>query len=128
MKTIRSLVLVSGEAESPARGAAAICERFVAELEQQGLAGEVAVKLVDDLGWPGAQPLVIIYPEAVVYAPITPNLVQRLVEEHLCQGRPVEALRAPAEAVAEHLPWLAAGRGAAGRAARADAPRGPHRP
>jgi (2Fe-2S) ferredoxin len=46
----------------------------------------------------GNGPMVVVYPENVWYAGVTPEKARRILEEHIVGGRPVEDLiyRAPA--------------------------------
>lgn len=90
----RSHVLISGDPTSLARGAQAIKAAFDAELEFYALTDEVAVAFTGDLRVPPAQlPAAIVYPEGVVYGPISANDVPLIVSEHLYKGRVVDALR-----------------------------------
>ncbi len=90
----RSHVLISGDPTSLARGAEAIKAAFDAELEFYALTDEVAVAFTGDLRVPPAQlPAAIVYPEGVVYGPISANDVPLIVSEHLYKGRVVDALR-----------------------------------
>jgi NADP-reducing hydrogenase subunit HndC len=107
MKIHRSMVLVSGDALSLERGARAVHARLLREVERLGLADEVAVALIDDVGRHDVLPVVLVYPEAVIYGPVTPEAVPHLVEEHLYKGRVVEALRAPVKELSGRIAWLA---------------------
>ncbi len=49
--------------------------------------------MVGDIGRHDAVPMVIVYPEAVIYGPVHPKDVHYLVEEHLYKGRPVTSCR-----------------------------------
>jgi NADP-reducing hydrogenase subunit HndC len=90
----RSHVLISGDPVSLARGAQAIKAAFDAELQFYALTDEVAVAFTGDLRVPPAQlPAAIVYPEGVVYGPISANDVPLIVSEHLYKGRVVDALR-----------------------------------
>ena len=63
------------------------------------------------MGRHDAVPMVIVYPEAVIYGPVTPEDVHFLVEEHLYKGRVADSLRAPAHELTGHIAWLSARKG-----------------
>ena len=111
MKPVRSLVLVSSDPESTRRGAPEVYRRMQKEVEGQGLGDEVVVSMVGDVGRHDALPMVIVYPEAVIYGPVTPEDVHFLVEEHLVKGRVAAGLQASARELSGRIAWLSARRG-----------------
>jgi NADP-reducing hydrogenase subunit HndC len=111
MKAIRSFVLVSSDAKSMERGAQQTLTRLQEEIASFGLQDEIAVSLIGDVGQHAAVPLVLVYPEAVIYGPVKPEDVHFLVEEHLYKGRIAESLLAPARGVSGRLAWLSAREG-----------------
>jgi NADP-reducing hydrogenase subunit HndC len=111
LTTVRSLVLVSNDPESKLKGSEAIFDAFTHHLQRFGLEEEISVSFANDIGQSNASPLVIIYPEAVIYGPISPTDVPHLVEEHLYKGRIVEEKRAPSKALSGRIAWLAARKG-----------------
>lgn len=111
MKAVRSMILVSNDPESLVRGSEKIFTAFQQQLQQYGLTEEVSLSMVGDLGYSFASPLVLIYPEAVVYGPIKPDDVPYIVEEHLYKGRIVEEKRAPAHELSGRVAWLSARKG-----------------
>ena len=108
---VRSLVLVSSDPESIGRGAHEIHRRLQREIEATGLEEEVVVSMVGDIGRHDALPIVMVYPEAVIYGPITPEDVPFLVEEHLVKGRVAAGLQASARELTGRIAWLSARRG-----------------
>ena len=55
--------------------------------------------------------MVIVYPEAVIYGPVTPEDTRFLVEEHLVKGRVAAGLQASARELSGRIAWLSARRG-----------------
>ena len=111
MKAFRSMILVSNDPESNARGSEKIFTTLQQQLLQYGLTEEVSLSMVSDLGYSHASPFVLVYPEAVVYGPITPTDVPHIVEEHLYKGRIVEEKLAPARELSGKVAWLSARKG-----------------
>lgn len=111
MKAVRSLVLVSSDPESTRRGAQEVYRRLQREIKTFGLEDEIAVTMVGDVGRHDALPMVIIYPEALIYGPVTPEDVHFLVEEHLAKGRIAAGLQASARELSGRIAWLSARRG-----------------
>jgi NADP-reducing hydrogenase subunit HndC len=111
MKTIRYMVLVSDDPESIHRGSKDVFQRFKTELKGFNIENEVALNSLADIGRHDAIPMVVIYPEAVVYGPVTPEDVHRLVEEHLVNGRIVNELLAPARELTGPIAWVRARKG-----------------
>ncbi|MDI9566979.1 MAG: NADH-quinone oxidoreductase subunit NuoF [Brevefilum fermentans] len=109
--SVRSMILVSNDPESRMRGSEKIFSEFQQQLSQYNLADEVSLTLATDLGSSYASPLVIIYPEAVIYGPVTPADVPHIVEEHLYKGRIVDEKRAPAHELSGKVAWLSARKG-----------------
>lgn len=111
MKTYRAMVLVSSDPLSLERGAQQIYTTFAEEIAAFGLQDEVSLSMVNDIGRHDAAPLVIIYPEAVIYGPVTPEDVHRLVEEHLYKGRILAGMQAPIKEMTGRIAWLSARKG-----------------
>ncbi len=108
MKSIRSMVLVSSDPASVQQGAREVYSRLQEEIRAAGLAEEVALNTICGTGGPGRVdlPLVIIYPEAVVYAPVQPEVVPTLVEEHLVKGQIGKNLLSRLREPSGELAWL----------------------
>lgn len=111
MKTYRSMVLVSNDPLSIERGSQQVYTRLAEEIAAYGLQNEISLSMVSDIGRHDAAPLVIVYPDAVIYGPIAPENVHTLVEEHLYKGRVVAGLQAPLKEMTGRIAWLSARKG-----------------
>lgn len=111
MKMIRSMVLVSGDVISLERGAEQVFQALQKAVQDFGLSDEVSVMMIGDVGRHDALPMVIVYPEAVVYGPVRPEDVRYLVEEHLYKGRIAADLLAPVRELSGRIAWVAARKG-----------------
>ena len=109
--SIRSLVLVSSDPESKSRGAQELFDNLQQEISAFGLQDEIFLTMVGDMGRHDALPMVIVYPEAVIYGPVKPTDVHFLVEEHLYKGRIVAELQASAKELTGRIAWLSARKG-----------------
>lgn len=111
MKAYRSMVLVSSDAQSIERGAQAVFQRLQEEIRAFNLEDEVSLSMVGDVGRHDAVPLVIVYPEAVIYGPVRPQDVRFLVEEHLYKGRIAAGLQASLRELSGRIAWISARKG-----------------
>ncbi|MDK2981062.1 MAG: NADP-reducing hydrogenase subunit HndC [Chloroflexota bacterium] len=108
MKIKRSMVLVSSDPHSIEKGAEEIYSRLADELKAFNLSDEISLSKVADIDRVDASPLVIVYPEAVVYGPLAPDDVHYLVEEHLYKGRIASRLQAPTKELSGKIAWITA--------------------
>ncbi len=69
MKTTRSMVLVSNDLQSINLGAQEIYQRLQEKIRQYGMDEEISLSMIGDVGRHDALPMVIVYPEAVIYGP-----------------------------------------------------------
>lgn len=112
MKVLRSMVLVSADDASLERGAQDVFRMFLREIDGVGLSNQVAVTTIRDAGIQAATPLVIVYPDAAVYGPVTVKDVHAIVEEHLVKGNIVPSLLAMVRGPAPEIEWTRGRRGA----------------
>jgi NADP-reducing hydrogenase subunit HndC len=113
IKVKRAMVLVSDDPESVQRGGRQVIAWMKAEIERLGLADEVEVSTISDIGRHTSIPMVIVYPEATVYGPVASEAdVKLLVEEHLYKGRQVEGLLAPVKDLSGPIAWIRTRKGA----------------
>lgn len=111
MKTTRSMVLVSSDQESLDRGALEVFVALQKQLVTFGLDEEISVSMVDDISKRGVSPLVLVYPDAVIYGPVTPEDVPHIVEEHLYKGRVVENKQISPYDLSGRVAWLSSRKG-----------------
>ena len=106
MKAPRALVLVSNDPVSVERGSEDVFRALQAEIRSHGLLDEIKVSTISSVGEQDDLPLVMIYPEGVVYGPITADDVRLLVEEHLLQGHIVRSLVGRMRESVGEIAWL----------------------
>ena len=111
MKSYRSMVLVSSDPESNEKGAQLVFEKLQSEIKAFNLEDEVSVSMVGDVGRRDVVPLVIVYPEAVIYGPVKPDDIHYLVEEHLYKGRIASELQASSRELSGRIAWISTRKG-----------------
>jgi NADP-reducing hydrogenase subunit HndC len=108
MKATRALVLVSNDPVSLQHGSEALFHALQAEIRSQGLRDEIRISTIGDIAPRDDLPLVMIYPEGVVYGPITVDDIHVLVEEHLLKGHIVHSLVGRMHEPVGDIAWLRA--------------------
>jgi NADP-reducing hydrogenase subunit HndC len=112
MKVIRSMVLVSVDQASLERGAQQVFHAFLEEIEAFGLSDQIAVSTISGVGVQEDLPVVIVYPDAAVYGPVTVEDVHTIVEEHLHRGNIVPSMLAMMHDLVPEIAWMRGRRGA----------------
>jgi len=92
MNVMRNHILISIDAGTLMSGARAVEGALVAEIVRQGLDSEVSVLETGSIGITGKGVVLVVYPEGIYYAGVTPGDVPEIVKEHLLKGRPVKRL------------------------------------
>jgi len=75
------------------QGACDVYEAMKRAVKDAGLRREVRVNHAGCMNQCGHGPMVVVYPQDVWYAGVTPDAGRRIVAEHLAAGRPVERYR-----------------------------------
>jgi len=105
------MVLISNDPQSMVQGAQEIFDCFQQEVKKLKLEDEISIVMASDIGRTDISPVVVVYPEAVVYGPIMKKDVPHLVEEHLYKGRIAAELQAPKKALSGPIAWLSSREG-----------------
>jgi NADP-reducing hydrogenase subunit HndC len=80
------------DSQSILMGAQTVKVALQRRLAEQGLQDEVKVVDTGNLGLTGTGVVMVVYPEGVVYAHVTPKDAVRIVDEHLLKGRLIKDL------------------------------------
>jgi len=92
MKVFRSHILICGGTACRASGSLKVKQALVTEIDKQGLADEIKIIETGCNGFCAMGPIIVVYPEGIIYMTVQPEDVPELVEEHFLKGRPLERL------------------------------------
>ena len=92
MKMFRSHLLLCGGTGCHASGSLNVKKALVAELAQRGLSEEIKLVETGCNGFCAMGPIMVVYPEGVIYMSIKAEDIPELVEEHLVKGRVLQRL------------------------------------
>jgi len=101
MKFYRSHVLVCIDPECRSKGAYEILDALQDELVANGLIDEVQVLETSRIGGCDQGPEIMVYPEGVHYANLTPDDMAFIVEEHFLKGRIAKKFLLPITSVVD---------------------------
>ena len=92
MKVFRSHLLLCGGTGCHASGSLAVKKALLAELDKRGLTQDIKLVETGCNGFCAQGPIMVVYPEGVIYMMIKEEDVPELVEEHLVKGRVLQRL------------------------------------
>ncbi len=92
MKIYRSHILVAEDSKSLMKGAKDVEKALINEIKNAGLENEIAVIPTGSLGFEETGVALAVYPEGIIYAPVSVNDIKEIVAEHLLKGRIVKRL------------------------------------
>jgi Ferredoxin len=75
------------------KGSVGIVEKFMEEIEDRDLSGKCMVNNTGCFGICERGPIAVVYPEGIWYGGLTAEKVERIMEEHIEGGVPVEEYR-----------------------------------
>ena len=70
-----------------------IVQRLIEAIEDLDLSGEVMITNTGCFGICNQGPIMVVYPEGVWYGAVTEEDIDRIVEQHIINGLPVEEKR-----------------------------------
>jgi len=92
VKIYRSHILVAEDSKSLMKGAKDVEKALINEIKNAGLENEIAVIPTGSLGFEEMGVALAVYPEGIIYAPVSVKDVKEIVAEHLLKGRIVKRL------------------------------------
>lgn len=75
------------------KGARSIIGTFMEEIEDRELSGEVMLTNTGCFGICEKGPIAVVYPEGIWYGSLDDDAVEKIMEEHIEGGVPVESLQ-----------------------------------
>lgn len=92
MKILRAHLLICGGTGCQASGSLAVKKALLEELDKKKLTEEIKVVETGCNGFCALGPIMVVYPEGIIYISLKPEDMPELVEEHLVKGRIVQRL------------------------------------
>ncbi|MFH0975365.1 MAG: NADH-quinone oxidoreductase subunit NuoF [Spirochaetota bacterium] len=92
MKVFRSHLLICGGTGCQSSGSLGVKKALIEEIGKRNLAEEIKVVETGCNGFCALGPIMVVYPEGIIYITIKPEDIPELVEEHLVKGRILERL------------------------------------
>jgi len=106
MKVFRSHILICGGTGCQASGSASVKKALIAEIDKQKLSDEIKIVETGCNGFCAMGPILVVYPDGIIYMLVSPDDIPEIVEEHLLKGRPVERLLYKEPSSEETIPTM----------------------
>ena len=106
MKVFRSHLLICGGTGCHASGSLKVKQALQEEINKRGMADEVKIVETGCNGFCALGPIMVAYPEGVIYMSMKPEDMPQLVEEHLVKGRILERLLYKEPTTQEVIPQM----------------------
>lgn len=88
----RMNIMVCGGTGCHASKSLEVKKNLLEELDRHGLSGEIKVIETGCNGFCAMGPLLVVYPEGIIYMLVAPEDISELVKEHFIKGNPVRRL------------------------------------
>ncbi len=92
MATARLRILICTGAACDKKGASSVESALMSRLVEFGLNDEIKISTSECVGYCKQAPVMIVYPDNILYAKVSVKDVEEIVEEHFLKGRPVKRL------------------------------------
>ena len=76
----------------PLKGSEELCSRLRQEIAERGLKGKIRINKAGCFDQCQAGPLVVVYPESIWYANVSPDDAEEILQSHLLGDKPVQRL------------------------------------
>ncbi len=106
MDNYRANIMLCGGTGCTAGGGLKIREAMQQGIKEKGLDKEVNIQLTTCSGFCPQGPIMIVYPDNVLYQKVSVKDVPLIIEEHLIKGRPVERLLYKEPAKKQGIPGI----------------------
>jgi len=106
MKVFRSHILLCGGTGCRASGSLAVKKALTEELAKKNLSDEMKIVETGCQGFCAMGPIMVVYPDGIIYMLVQPDDVPELVEEHFIKGRPLERLLYKEPTTEEVIPTM----------------------
>jgi len=106
MKMFRSHILLCGGTGCQSSGSSEVKKAFAFEVERRDLKDEVQIVETGCNGFCAQGPIVVVYPEGIIYMQVAPEDAAEVVEEHILKGRTVERLLYREPVTEEVIPYM----------------------